>query len=140
MKYIVIITILAATIFVACHKKIVPADQIHFNREWMIKSMADIPQDKLIKNRANINLSDPNAYSAYAGCNNFNFKFKQKGDQKVEFTDILNTLMACDDMSVEDALGKVLKEAAIMEINGHQMTLKDANGVILLTAVAADWD
>lgn len=140
MKYLIIITILAASIFVACHKKTVPADQAHFNREWMIKSMANIPQEKLVKNRANINLSDPNAYTASGGCNIINFKFKQKGEQKVEFTDILGTLMACEDMSVEDALGKVLQKAATMQIDGHQMTLKDANGMILATAVAADWD
>lgn len=110
-------------------------------REWMVKTLPGVSYEALVASKTEINLSNPQANGAYAGCNRIFFTTKKGKGNKISFTNMGSTKMFCQEtMYIEDALTKALSEVASYELDGHTISFKDAKGNVLLSAVAADWD
>ena len=116
----------------------------HYQREWMMVSFDGFNKEQLVKNKAEINLTEPIKNgkirgTAMMGCNRmfFTLEFKSKG--KVKISGLGSTLMACQEMEIEDKFTKVFEKMTRYEINGHFLSLYDEKGA-QMKFVAADWD
>lgn len=70
-----------------------------------------------------------------AGCNNFNGAFGQSGKQpnSLDFGQVVSTMMACPDLSTEDAILSALNQVKSFEFQGKdQVKLLDGEGNQLL--------
>lgn len=112
----------------------------HYNREWMLVEFQGFTKDELMKNKANINLTQKEKGNAKMGCNNMFFSYKIKNNHRIEFSQIGSTMMYCDgNMKLEQDFGKLLPTMKHYEIKGHFLTLKNDSGQTM-KFVAADWD
>ena len=62
----------------------------------------------------------------FAGCNNIMGSYELKEGTFIQFKKIASTLMACPDMSTEDALKKVLEKVDNYSISGKHLSLNKA--------------
>jgi heat shock protein HslJ len=69
-----------------------------------------------------------------SGCNGLGGNYTVEGDQ-VTFSEIVSTLMACDDprMVQEDAVHQVLTDTATYKIEGNTLTLMNNDMALVLT-------
>lgn len=117
----------------------------HLKREWMLVEFQNFSKDLMVKNKAHLNLSTinhetPGRFSAKMGCNNMFGQATFNTDGTVKFSGVASTMMYCDkNMELEAAFGKELPNMVKYKIDGHQLTLTDANGK-QMKFVAADWD
>lgn len=86
---------------------------------------------------ATLTFDDTGSVTGNGGCNSLGGTYKVNGDQ-ITFSDIVSTLMACDDarMAQESAVAKVLSGTATYEIKDNTLTL--TNDDIVLIFGAAD--
>ncbi|WP_346983582.1 META domain-containing protein [Chryseobacterium sp. POE27] len=113
-------------------------------REWMLTSFAGYSKSDLIRNNANINLTEKAEQekvkgTAFAGCNNMFFTAEFKNDGKVKISEIGSTLKACQDMKLENDFSKELRNVTRYSVKGHFLTLTDDQGH-KMEFIAADWD
>lgn len=116
----------------------------HIQRQWMLVSFEGFTKEQLVKNKAEINLTAPPENgkirgSAFMGCNRMFFTSEFKAKNKVEFSGIGSTLMACQEMELETKFTKAFETMRRYEINGHFLTLYDDKGNSM-KFIAADWD
>jgi heat shock protein HslJ len=69
-----------------------------------------------------------------AGCNGLGGSYTVEGDL-VTFSEVVSTLMACDDprMEQEDAVVQALSGTATFKIEGNTLTLTNNDMVLVLT-------
>ena len=65
----------------------------------------------------------------FDGCNRLMGDYKIDGD-RIEFTKMATTLMACPDMQVVDTFAKVLAVTVRWRIDGAHLELLDAQGTV----------
>ena len=116
----------------------------HIQREWMMISFKDFAKADLIKMNAKINLTEPTKDgkihgNAFVGCNNIFFTSEFKNNGKVKISGIGSTEKACQDMKLEDDFLKTFKNITNFKVEGHFLTLTDAQGNSM-KFIAADWD
>lgn len=70
-------------------------------------------------------------YSASTGCNTLNGGYSITGN-KINFSSGISTLMACQDMSLEDGLKKALPEIAKYTILENTLHLQDKKGATIV--------
>ena len=115
----------------------------NINRKWMLVEYNDFTKTELTKLEANIDLTKraeaPNQYGAKMGCNGMFFTAEfDKG--KAKFSGVGSTMMYCDGrMKLEEQFGKELPNMNQYKIEGHFLTLSNANGD-KMKFIAADWD
>lgn len=70
-----------------------------------------------------------------SGCNGFSGEYTVDGNE-ISFSEIISTLMACDDpvMAQETAIQKVLAGSATYKIEGNTLTLASGDNILVLTA------
>ena len=73
------------------------------------------------------------------GCNKMFFTSEFKKAGKVKISGIGSTLMACQNMKLEDDFSKNLKNMTNYKIEGHFLTLSDDHGNSM-KFIASDWD
>lgn len=122
----------------------VKSNNQHYQREWMMVSFDGFTKEQLVKNKAEINLTEPVKDgkirgTAMMGCNRMFFTLEFKSKSKVRISGLGSTLMACQDMEIEDNFTKVFEKMTRYEIDGHFLTLYDDKGA-QMKFVAADWD
>lgn len=113
-------------------------------REWMLTSFEGYAKADLIRNNANINLTEKAEHekikgTAFAGCNNMFFTAEFKNDGKVKISEIGSTLKACQDMKLENDFSKQLRNVTQYSLKGHFLILTDDQGHTI-EFIAADWD
>lgn len=116
----------------------------YYQREWMMVSFDGFTKEQLMKNKAEINLTEPVKDgkirgTAMMGCNRMFFTLELKSKSKVKISGLGSTLMACQDMEIEDKFTKVFEKMTRYEIDGHFLTLYDDKGA-QMKFIAADWD
>jgi heat shock protein HslJ len=116
----------------------------HYQREWMLVSFDGFTKEQLVKNKAEINLTEPIKDgkirgTAMMGCNKMFFTLKFKSKNRIEISGLGSTLMACQEMNLETQFSKVFEKITRYEINGHFLTLYDEKGS-QMKFIAADWD
>ncbi|MFL9834114.1 META domain-containing protein [Chryseobacterium terrae] len=116
----------------------------HYQREWMLVSFDDFTKEQLVKNKAQINLTAPVTDgkikgTAMMGCNRMFFTLEFKSKSKVKISGLGSTLMACQEMEIEEEFTKVFEKMNRYQIDGHFLTLYDDKGT-QMKFLAADWD
>jgi len=115
----------------------------NINRKWMLVEYKDFTKSELMELEANMDLTknqeNPNRFTAKMGCNGMFFTAEfNKG--KAKFSGVGSTMMYCDGrMKLEELFGKELPAMNQYKIEGHFLTLSDANGS-KMKFIAADWD
>ena len=113
-------------------------------RQWMMISFKNFTKEQLVKSKSEINLTsaikDGKIQStAFISCNRMFFTAEIKSKNKIEFSGIGSTLMACENMKLEDEFSKELKKMKNYTEEGHFLTVTDNKGSIR-RFIAADWD
>lgn len=67
-----------------------------------------------------------NKIQGFLGCNTLNGTYDLKDGNRISFSKMATTLMACPDMSMEDALKKVIEKADNYSIKGENLSLNKA--------------
>jgi heat shock protein HslJ/uncharacterized lipoprotein NlpE involved in copper resistance len=73
-----------------------------------------------------ITLKADNSFTAFAGCNSINGRYEFKGSQ-VKLFRLISTMMACEDMAVENGLKKALESADNYVANEKVLQFRKAN-------------
>lgn len=130
------------TLFLNCSAS--KGNNPHYQREWMMVSMDAFTKQQLIDNKAGINLTGEKIGNqvkgtAKMGCNSIFFLFELKNSGKIKISGVGSTMMACENMELENAFMKNFENMNRYKIDGHRLTLSDPNGNEM-KFVAADWD
>lgn len=67
--------------------------------------------------------SDENRISGNGSCNRFNGKYDIKSDNRISFSEIASTKMACDQMAVENKFFEILERAEYYTLNHDTLSL-----------------
>lgn len=137
-----ILTVLCLGLILNCSSAAVKNPNLQ--REWMLVSFKNYTKEDLIKNKAKIDLTSSAENGkikggAFMGCNKMFFTSEFKSSGKVKISGVGSTLMACQNMKLEDDFSKRFKNITNYKIEGHFLTLSDDQGN-LMKFVAADWD
>jgi heat shock protein HslJ len=83
---------------------------------------------------AGLTFNEDGTVTGNSGCNGLGGTYTVEGDQ-VTFSEVVSTLMACDDprMEQEDAFQQVLTDTASYKVEGNTLTLTNNNMVLVLT-------
>lgn len=122
----------------------VPEKNPALQRQWMLVSFSQFSKEELIRNKAEVNLTDTMEKgkikgSAHMGCNNIFFTSEFKNGGKVKISGVGSTLKACQNMELETAFTQKFDKMTGYSIEGHFLTLSDDKGNSM-KFVAADWD
>ncbi len=108
-------------------------------RVWMLVEFQNFKKEDLIKNQAQINLTNLKNPSAFMGCNQIGFSVEIKNN-KIKFLKVIQTEMFCENkMNLENEFGKSLTEIYTYSIIGQKLFLKNSKNQNM-SFVAQDWD
>ena len=108
-------------------------------RIWMLVEFQNSKKEDLIKNQAQINLTNLKNPSAFMGCNQIGFQIEVK-ENKIIFKDLIATEMFCGDkMNLENEFSKALTEIYTYNIIGQKLYLTNSKNK-KMSFVAQDWD
>lgn len=96
--------------------------------------LADATTPAVEDTEAGLNFNEDGTVTGNSGCNGLGGTYTVEGDQ-VTFSEIISTLMACDDprMAQEEAVHQVLTDTASFQIEGNTLTLTNNDRVLVLT-------
>jgi heat shock protein HslJ len=92
--------------------------------ELMGKKVKPTPQGK--KEVHIILKKQDNRIQGFAGCNTISGVYELKPGNRISFSKVITTMMACPDMSTEDQLKKVIERADNYSIKGNHLSLNKA--------------
>jgi len=97
-------------------------------------SRADVLTPAVTDTEAGLTFKNDGTVTGSSGCNGFGGSYTVE-DDKITFSEITSTLMACDDarMAQEGAVHQVLTDTATFKIEGNTLTLTN-NDVVLVLA------
>ncbi len=93
---------------------------------WKLVSLKGkrVEMDSGFHKEPHLILKDKDArFAGNAGCNNFMGSYKLEKGNKIKFSKVASTLMACPDMETESAFKDVLEKADRYTVEGKEMTL-----------------
>ena len=105
-------------------KSVVTSDQL--KGKWMIYTIIGVPNER-VSSEAYIDLSDKAKSGAKAGCNQLFFSYQFLEKNKIKFSDVGSTRMACPDMEAENQLLKLFPLIDNVEIRNDLLILKVGN-------------
>ena len=108
-------------------------------RVWMLVDFQDFKKEDLIKNQAQMNLTDLKNTFANMGCNQIGFSVEIKNN-KIKFLKVIQTEMFCENkMNLENEFSKSLTEIYTYSVIGQKLFLKNSKNQNM-SFVAQDWD
>lgn len=105
----------------------------------MLTEFLDFKKEDLIKKEAQLDLRDSIRATAKMGCNSLSFTYKIKKEFKITFSSGISTMMACEDMQLEDKFSTSITKITSYKIEGHTLTLLN-EAQEKMVFVAQDWD
>ena len=98
------------------------------DRKWKLVELAGKPvADKINGKEPFILLQKSDGrYSASGGCNGMGGEFKLLDNGKIKFSQGMSTMMACENMEIENGLSKALISADNYSLNGDDLSLNKA--------------
>jgi uncharacterized lipoprotein NlpE involved in copper resistance len=96
------------------------------NRKWKLAELMGKPvtNSQTMEKEAYIQFIDKdNSYSAYAGCNRMSGSFAVESYNRLKLGMGISTMMACQNMTIENELSKVLSTADSFQIDGNNLVL-----------------
>ncbi|MBS1761366.1 MAG: META domain-containing protein [Bacteroidetes bacterium] len=94
--------------------------------KWKLIEVNGQPVDSVNGQIPYIKFDESGKAGGTAGCNTFSTNFKIDKGNKISFSPVISTRMACADMSVEDRLFPVLTEADNYTLTEYELTLNKA--------------
>jgi heat shock protein HslJ len=76
-------------------------------------------------------ISEGKKVEAFAGCNGVGGTYEINAGNRIRFSNLIGTMMACDEMATENSLLEALKMTDNYSLNGNTMTLNKARMVPL---------
>ncbi len=113
---------------------------IALERQWMLTSITGFTKEKLIKNKAQLDLTQYSGSKANLGCGDFLVEVLQVDADKIKFKTQDNSSKKCIDSDVLEYVFK--NELGVVnsyKIEGHLLKLY-RNHKIVMVFVATDWD
>ncbi|GAB3425981.1 hypothetical protein GCM10027516_29320 [Niabella aquatica] len=106
-------------------------------RKWYIQQMINGDNEQMLKDKAYLDLRDPDKASASAGCNRFSFSAAADSTYRISISTAISTRMFCKDAAMNEAvLTKVLPLVNKYQVIGNKLKLFDKEDVLLIEAVA----
>lgn len=103
------------------------------DRKWKLVELEGKPvADKINGKEAFILLQKSDGrYAASGGCNGMGGSFTLEGNGRIKFSQGMSTMMACENMEIENGLNKVLIATDNYSLNGDDLSLNKARMVPL---------
>jgi len=95
----------------------------NLNGNW---KLVELKGKKIDNEKFNIQFFEKNRFSAFAGCNNMGGEYEISQENKIKFSKVISTMMACDDMKTEQELASVLEMVDNFVTNGNTLSLSKA--------------
>ena len=115
------------------------ADENNLKRVWMLVEFENFKREDMVKNKAQINLTDLKNPTANMGCNRISFQVEVK-ENNIKFLNSRSTRMFCENaMELENAFSKSLSQYNTYNIEGQKLTLVNSKNEKMVF-VAQDWD
>ena len=100
------------------------------NVEWTLTELEGAPLPAASRPAPTLKLSSKERRaSGFAGCNRFTGGYELV-DERLRFTGVATTRMACPDPTPETALLETLADTASWKVTGRTLELADANAVV----------
>lgn len=133
-KYLITLLIICLAISACTAKNEGPAASLIGSWKLTSYSRADVLTPAVTDTEAGLTFKDDGTVTGSSGCNGFGGSYTVE-DDKITFSEITSTLMACDDprMAQEDAVHQVLTDTASFKIEGNTLTLTNNDMVLVLT-------
>lgn len=98
------------------------------DRKWKLVELQGKPVADKINGKEPFILfqKSDNRYSASAGCNGLGGTFTLEGNGRIKFTQGMSTMMACDNMEIENGLNKILVTVDNYSLSGDNLSLNKA--------------
>ena len=93
---------------------------------WRLTEVNGQPVDSVNGEIPYISFDESGNISGTAGCNRFRSTFKLEKGNRIKFSPVLATKMACADMSVENRLFPILDVADNYNLNEYELILNKA--------------
>ena len=133
-KYLITLLIICLAISACTAKNEGSAASLIGSWKLTSYSRADVLTPAVTDTEAGLTFKDDGTVTGSSGCNGLGGSYTVE-DDKITFSEITSTLMACDDprMAQEGAVHQVLTDAATFKIEGNTLTLTN-NDVVLVLA------
>lgn len=104
------------------------ASNVLTDRRWKLVELAGKPVADKVNGKEPFVLfqKNDNRYSATGGCNGLGGTFALLANGKIQFTQGMSTMMACDQMEIENGLKEVFSTADNYTISGDNLSLNKA--------------
>ena len=113
---------------------------IEIERQWMLTSITGFTKEKLMKNKAQLDLTVHSGKKANLGCGFFDVEILKLNEDKIKFKIKENLAKKCVESDVlEYVFRNELAAVNRYKIEGHFLKLYQ-NDKIVMEFVAADWD
>jgi heat shock protein HslJ len=114
---------------------------IRLTNIWVVKSVNDILDPKGFKNKEALTFefdASAKTYFGNAGCNSIRGAIKENDSRNLLLGPGATTMMACPDMSIEQAISKALIDTRSYSIENNILTFINETGETLITFQAID--
>jgi heat shock protein HslJ len=112
----------------------------NLNRKWMLIELEDFAKNELMRNNANLDLTNKNHYIAHLGCNEIKMKVEIKNSTRISFSEISRPQKFCENsMKLEESFLSIAPKINQYKVKGHFLSLTTKQGE-KIKFVAADWD
>lgn len=128
--------LLIFTLTISCSSK---KNAQNINRVWMLVEYKDYKKEYFVKQKAFLDMTNPERATSKMGCNNLSFSYKID-KSSITFSQGIATRMYCqDNMKLENDFLNEIPSMKNYEVEGHFLTLTSDNGE-KISFVAQDWD
>lgn len=133
-KYLITLLIICLAISACTAKNEGSAASLIGSWKLTSYSRADVLTPAVTDTEAGLTFKDDGTMTGSSGCNGFGGSYTVE-DDKITFSEITSTLMACDDprMAQEGAVHQVLTDTVSFKIEGNTLTLTNNDMVLVLT-------
>lgn len=103
-----------------------------FDTKWQLTELNGKPVPNEVNGKQPFMAFDKkeNRYSASGGCNGIGGTFELKSNKKIKFSQGMSTMMACEDMSVEQGINQMLGKADNFELTSGLLILKQGTSPV----------
>jgi heat shock protein HslJ len=116
---------LESEIYPPSPQRVIEDSNIQFVK-WQLVKLYNKPVVIKMDKPYYIHLIKDNQFSAYAGCNKLFGQYKIEDNNKISFSKVVSTKMACQDMIIEQELARVLETVDNYNFDGKTLKLNKA--------------
>lgn len=126
--YLILTFVAVCLVFTACSKKNHTTNMSTgsiIDKKWQLVEIGGKPVASTINDKMPFIqfLSTENRYTASAGCNGLGGTYTISDNGRIQFSQGMSTMMACDHMEIETELTKVLQQADNYTVNENRLSL-----------------